>query len=395
MTLQHNTHDSAVSLYIHWPFCLNKCPYCDFNSHVTKNRIDSKIWLEAYLRQIDLFSLSLKDKKIKSIYFGGGTPSLMPVEIAVGIIEYLSKLYDITDAEITLEANPTSVEKTKFIDFYSAGVNRISIGVQALDEKRLKFLGRQHNVKEALEAIEIAHKYFKKFSFDLIYATPDHNIENWGKELQRALELAGDHISLYQLTIEPKTKFFQLYKIGKLSTISDAIGDQLYTYTKDILLENGYKHYEISNYAKKSAESLHNLAYWHYNDYIGIGPGAHSRISFHRNFRFGMQAIEMEKQPFKWLEKSLDRSFCSYRLEILDEEEILTEILLMGLRMKDGISDNKIRKFLNQNLEDVCSLKNLQKLAKLGLIQYSKHYIRTTDKGQIVLNSILTELLLK
>ena len=267
-----------ISIYVHWPFCLAKCPYCDFNSHVAET-INHDVWLKSYLQELDYFSSIFGGKYIKSIFFGGGTPSLMEPRVVQGIIEKISSLAIINNnTEITLEANPTSFEINKFKEFRTSGINRVSIGVQALKNKDLLKLGRQHDTGAARQAIIQANNIFDKVSFDLIYARSDQTLKEWQMELMEACELASGHISLYQLTIEKGTAFYKLFHDGKLSLPNNDLAAQMYEWTTEYLATQGYTRYEISNYAKDSYECVHNLTYWNYQSYLGIGPGAHSRI---------------------------------------------------------------------------------------------------------------------
>ena len=264
-----------VSIYIHWPFCLSLCPYCDFNSHLSDS-IDYAMWLHAYQTEIDYFANKIKGKSVRSIFFGGGTPSLMKPDIVAGIIQKIAGLAEISEfTEITMEANPTSYETQKFREFKVAGINRVSIGVQSFQQKGLEILGRKHSVREAICAIESAASLFDKYSFDLIYATPNQDLAQWQGELKFALSLAGGHISLYQLTIEKGTPFYRLFRDGKLPLPSNDIAANMYEWTSRYLQEQNYGRYEISNYATNGQECIHNLCYWNYDEYIGIGPRVH------------------------------------------------------------------------------------------------------------------------
>ncbi|MAR76439.1 MAG: coproporphyrinogen III oxidase, partial [Rhizobiales bacterium] len=270
---------SELSIYIHWPYCLSKCPYCDFNSHVADKKIDQEEFLELIKTEIDYHSKYIDNKKISSIFFGGGTPSLMDPSIIERILTHLSGLCNIeNDTEITMEANPTSVELQKFRDYSNTGINRISIGVQSLDNDDLKNLGRTHTAELAIEAIGIAQKYFESVSIDLIYARPGQNEKAWKLELERALSLQTQHLSLYQLTIEPNTIYEKLYKSGKINLPNESLSNELYQITEEICHKFSLKKYEISNFSKRGFECKHNLNYWSCGEWIGIGPGAHSRV---------------------------------------------------------------------------------------------------------------------
>ncbi len=269
-----------LSFYIHYPFCKSKCPYCDFNSHISSN-IDLGAFLKAYFNEIEFFAKNAKNRQISTIFFGGGTPSLMPTYFVDEILRKISKHFQIENhCEITLEANPTSFESAKFQEFKKAGINRLSIGIQALNDEDLKFLGREHSSKEAMQTIENARKIFDNFSFDLIYARPKQNLQNWQKELELALSFDTKHLSLYQLTIEKGTPFFKDFRDKKFEMPSENLSAEFYETTNEIMAQNGFLHYEISNYCKKNFECKHNLIYWRGLDYAGVGAGAHSRIYF-------------------------------------------------------------------------------------------------------------------
>lgn len=352
---------SPLSLYIHWPYCLSKCPYCDFNSHVAQH-VDHREWLDAYLKQIAQYQHVIEQRKIQSIFFGGGTPSLMDPFV----VEKLIKTFD-ADVEITLEANPTSIEIQKFKDFKNAGINRISVGIQALNDEDLKFLGRTHSVSEALKGLEIAISLFDNVSFDLIYARPKQTLEQWERELAQALSFGTKHLSLYQLTIEKNTPFFAWHQKGRFQLPQDELSFDLYKMTERKALEYGLKQYEISNYAKKDFESKHNLTYWNYLDYLGIGPGAHSRLTIEGQ-KWGIEQI---KAPLIWM-SSLQEN----RVLITKEQEWV-EKMMMGLRLKKGfIVDFKLN-------EKVCQL------IDLGLLIFHEGMLVSTDEGFLKLNSIM------
>ena len=266
-----------ISVYIHWPFCKSKCPYCDFNSHV-RDQISSEAWESAYLKELDYYTDILKGKRIKSIFFGGGTPSLAEPKIFDSILSKLSKVAQLeANTEITLEANPTSVEADRFKAFSKLGINRVSIGIQSLNEANLRFLGREHSVKEALHAVELANKNFPRYSFDLIYTLPNQRIEDWFIDLEQALSIAGGHLSLYQLTIEKGTQFYKDFKAQTFIMPDDDLSAEFYTKTTEYVASKGYTRYEVSNYAVSGNECVHNITYWKYENFIGIGPGAHGR----------------------------------------------------------------------------------------------------------------------
>lgn len=377
-----------IAIYIHWPFCLSKCPYCDFNSHVSDS-IDIEAWEEAYMKEIESYSYKIQNLNISSVFFGGGTPSLMPAKLVEKIINKLASFGKITtDTEITLEANPTSVEAQKFIDFKSAGINRISIGVQSLRAGDLKFLGREHNVTEALSAIELARKTFDHYSFDLIYARPGQSLKAWQEELKDTMKIAGGHISLYQLTIEKGTPFYKKHFKGDFILPDNDIAADMYNFTNEYLSDNGYNLYEISNYAKKGEECRHNLSYWHYDEYIGIGPGAHSRI--HDN---GIKAVMNIHAPSKWLEEVKMNGSGIQKNESLTKQEIIEEILMMGLRLKTGINDKRLCELTHSLFKDVINQDHLKQYIELGFLDLTNNQLRLTDKGLLMHSYIVPRLI--
>ena len=269
----------SFGIYIHWPFCAAKCPYCDFNSHVRHQGVDQNVFVEAYERELEYFAKLTGGKKVTSIFFGGGTPSLMDVATVGRLMDCVAKFWTLDgDIEVTLEANPSSVEADRFRGYRNAGINRVSLGVQSLHDEQLKFLGRLHNVEEAKRAISLAREIFPRMSFDLIYARPDQKPDDWAQELEAAVALAADHLSLYQLTIEQGTQFFDLRERGKLHVPDGELSAQLYEITQSVMNAHGMPAYEISNHSVEGAQSRHNLTYWRYHDYVGVGPGAHGRL---------------------------------------------------------------------------------------------------------------------
>jgi putative oxygen-independent coproporphyrinogen III oxidase len=378
----------TISIYIHWPFCKSKCPYCDFNSHVVQE-IDIDAWLSAYMIEFKRYEYVFVGKYVRSIFFGGGTPSLMPPKIVSELLKYISSIARVDEeTEITLEANPTSSESQNFRSFAASGVNRLSIGVQAFDERRLKFLGREHNLKEALSAIELASNVFPRFSFDLIYATPEQDAQMWEAELKQAMNFAVDHISLYQLTIEKGTQFFSSYVKGEFKLPDSDLADDLYEMTADILSEKKIYPYEISNYSKIGSESRHNMAYWEYRDYLGIGPGAHSRISSGRD----VEAFYMMHNPNNWLKTNLDGKSAVQNFEILRKEEILTEILMMGLRLSKGISYDNFQKLFGKDFRSLVRRDKIEFLVKNDLIFYDENHVKLTKTGLKLHQKVMTEI---
>lgn len=377
--------NGGFGLYIHWPFCEAKCPYCDFNSHVTRN-IDQNRWKRAYLSEIDRYAEMLPNRVLNTVYFGGGTPSLMDPSVVSDVLERIRKSWPVAnDLEVTLEANPGSVEAGRFSAYADAGVSRVSMGVQALNDADLHKLGRIHSVAEAYQAFDIARKFFNRVSFDLIYARQDQTVEAWRSELKEALSMAVDHLSLYQLTIEPGTAFGERFERGKLRGLpdDDRSGD-MYEVTQEICGTAGLPAYEVSNHAKPGAESRHNLVYWRYGDYCGIGPGAHGRITLDGQ----RHATEAFWQPGKWLagvegsEKVEDRS-------AIGGQDQADEYLMMGLRLTDGIDARRYKAMSEKDL----SANTLTRLEEIGMIVQDRHNIRATAGGRMVLNAVIKELL--
>ncbi len=366
-----------ISVYIHWPFCKSKCPYCDFNSHVREN-ISHDDWQAAYLKEIEYFATILSGKRIQSIFFGGGTPSLANPKLMEAVIDKLASLATLDEnIEITLEANPTSIEAQKFIDFKSAGINRVSVGIQSLDDSSLKFLGREHSSYEAQKALEIACNTFDRFTFDLIYALPNHTIKVWEEELNRALKVADKHISLYQLTIEKGTRFFSDYRNKKFSLPSNDVAADLYDLTSHVMEQNNMPYYEVSNYAAVGEESRHNLAYWKYDDYIGVGPGAHGRIT-ENGKKFATQMIS---SPEQWLKSVNDNGVGFQRKDLLSRLQIAQEKLIMGLRLREGVLE-----------EEIINTSNLENLINTQLLHRKGRKIAATRQGFLVLNSLIEAL---
>lgn len=384
---------SSISLYIHWPFCLSLCPYCDFNSHIGAN-IDHKKWLKAYATEIEHFASIIKNKKVKSIFFGGGTPSLMQPFVVEGIIDKISSLGQISETcEITLEANPTSFETGKFKQFKTAGVNRVSLGVQSFDPASLTMLGRKHSAKEAIKAIEEASKIFNRYSFDLIYARPKQDLASWQEELKFALTLTSGHISLYQLTIEKGTPFFNLHRANKLQLPANDLAANLYEWTNHFLASHGYNRYEISNYAHIGEECVHNLCYWNYDEYIGIGPGAHSRL--HKKAQSGMDvsAIMMYHKPDKWLESVTNRGNGIQTNLTLARSEVIEELIMMGSRLEKGIDEQSLQRLLNASFKDVLNQEILKHYVDNGFVLFDNNVLRLSDSGLLLHNYLVPRMI--
>lgn len=370
---------SPLAVYVHWPFCKKKCPYCDFNSHV-RDTVDHKAWRDALLRELDYWRTQTQDHQVTSIFFGGGTPSLMEPETIKDIITAVRNGWDTAPYfEITMEANPTSVEAGKFEDVAAAGVNRLSLGVQSFNPESLKFLGREHSVDDALKAIELAAHIFGSYSFDLIYALPNQTPEQWASELRQAVAIARGHLSLYQLTIEENTAFHHAYHVKKEFDLPpDLIAAQMYAVTHNITQNVGLNAYEISNYAAPGHESRHNLSYWRSEAYIGIGPGAHGRVDINGE-RIATRTI---KSPERWLELVQHNGNAVEEATTLTERERYEEKLLMGLRLvQEGVD---------------AALLDAAKSAALieqNLLETHGTRIRVTPHGALLLNSIIRHLL--
>jgi putative oxygen-independent coproporphyrinogen III oxidase len=342
-----NRDDGAFGVYIHWPFCLSKCPYCDFNSHVRREGIDEARFVRAFASEIEITAERAPGREVNSIFFGGGTPSLMQPATVASILDAIAKHWTVApDVEVTLEANPTSVEAQRFRGYRSAGVNRVSLGVQALDDGVLKELGRLHNTQEALAAIAIARKVFARYSFDLIYARPRQTPAEWAAELRRAISEAAEHLSLYQLTIEPETPFAALHAAGKLATPDEDLARALYDTTQEVCAAHGLPAYEISNHARPGAECRHNLVYWRGQEYAGIGPGAHGRLDLDGR----RHATATEKRPEAWLQRVESQGHGLIVDDILTPEERADEFLLMGLRLAEGIDPRRYERIAGHPL---------------------------------------------
>ena len=333
-----SNRDEAFGVYVHWPFCLSKCPYCDFNSHVRREQIDEARWVRAFTKEIGHTAARAPGRVVSTIFFGGGTPSLMQPQTVGAVLDAIGQHWHVApDAEVTLEANPTSVEATRFRGYRTAGVNRVSLGVQALDDASLKALGRLHTAREALDAVAIARAVFDRYSFDLIYARPDQTPQMWTAELNQAIGEAAEHLSLYQLTIEPDTPFFGLHAAGKLKTPDEATARALYDVTQEVCARHGLPAYEISNHARAGAECRHNLVYWRGEEYAGVGPGAHGRLDIG-----GVRhAIATDKRPEAWLMRVETDGHGVASDDLLNSEERADEFLLMGLRLREGIDPQR------------------------------------------------------
>ena len=376
----------AFGVYVHWPFCLSKCPYCDFNSHVRHAVIDEDRFARAFAREIEATAARVPGREVTSIFLGGGTPSLMQPATVGAILDAIGKHWCVaSDAEITLEANPTSVEATRFAGYRAAGVNRASLGVQALDDASLKELGRLHSAREALDAVAIARKAFDRYSFDLIYARPDQTPAMWGDELKLAIAEAAEHLSLYQLTIEEGTPFFGLHAEGKLKTPDEVAARALYDVTQEVCTRHGLPAYEISNHARSGAECRHNLVYWRGQEYAGIGPGAHGRLDIG-----GVRhATATERRPEAWLMRVEANGHGVVIDDVLNREERADEFLLMGLRLAEGIDPARYA-VLSGRAIDPRRIAILREEGAIAVDADGK--LRVTQAGFPVLDAVVADL---
>ena len=379
-------NESAFGVYIHWPFCLSKCPYCDFNSHVRHAAIDEPRFLEAFKTEIASSAARAPGRTVSSIFLGGGTPSLMQPETVGAILDSIAKHWTVApDLEVTLEANPTSVEATRFRGYRAAGVNRVSLGVQALDDASLKELGRLHTAREALDAVAIARSVFERYSFDLIYARPRQTPQAWAEELKLAIAEAAEHLSLYQLTIEPETPFHTLHKAGKLVVPDEDTGRALYDITQEICGAAGLPAYEVSNHARPGAECRHNLVYWRAHEYAGVGPGAHGRLDTDGR----RHATMTEKRPEAWLMRVESLGHGLVTDDVLLSEERADEFLLMGLRLAEGIDPARYTALAGRTLDP----ERIQTLAALGFVENAHDgHLRVTPAGFPVLDAVVADL---
>ncbi len=367
--------ETAFGVYLHWPFCLAKCPYCDFNSHVRHQPVDQPRFAEAFNREMDTLRARTGPRTVTSIFLGGGTPSLMQPSTVGSLLDGIASRWTVAaDIEVTLEANPTSVEAERFRGYRAAGVNRVSLGIQALNDPDLRRLGRMHSVEEAKAAIRLAREIFPRLSFDLIYARPNQTIEAWREELKEAIGLAADHLSLYQLTIEEGTQFYNLWKAGKLTTPDPDHAAALYEETQKITAEHGLPAYEISNHAVPGRESQHNLVYWRYGQYV----------------ENGLRTVTMtEKHPETWLEKVASHGHGIIEEEHLDGEPQGDEFLMMGLRLREGIDLARYQRLTGHDIDR----KRLERLVASGMIEkMDGSFIRATPDGALVLDALVADL---
>jgi len=372
----------GLALYVHWPFCISKCPYCDFNSHV-RDSVDQAAWREALLADLAHEARLLPDRRLTSIFFGGGTPSLMEPATTAAIIAAARGHWRADEhVEITLEANPSSVEAARFADLAAAGINRVSLGLQSLDDQALAFLGRAHSASEGLAALETAQRHFTRVSFDLIYALPDQTVEQWEAMLARALGFGTGHLSLYQLTIEPGTRFATMVAKQEFEPLDADRSAELFEMTEERTAAAGLPLYEISNHARPGEESRHNLSYWRYRDYAGIGPGAHGR-------RLGMRTVR-HKKPENFLTAVTRNGHGLVEEELLSRREAAYEALVMGLRLAEGIDTDELATRLG--VDAIVDEAAVGRLQKLGMVQRSGQRLAVTPNGRLLLDSILSEL---
>ena len=376
----------AFGVYVHWPFCLSKCPYCDFNSHVRHTAIDEPRFLRAFTAEIASMAARVPGRTVSSIFLGGGTPSLMQPTTVGTILDTIGKHWTVVpDVEVTLEANPTSVEATRFRGYRVAGVNRVSLGVQALDDGALKELGRLHTAREALDAVAIARSAFDRYSFDLIYARPRQTPQAWAGELKQAIAEAAEHLSLYHLTIEPDTPFHTLHAAGKLVIPDDDTGRALYDATQDICNGAGLPAYEVSNHARPGAECRHNLVYWRGHEYAGIGPGAHGRLDIDGR----RHATMTEKRPEAWLMRVESLGHGLVTDDVLMSEERADEFLLMGLRLAEGIDPARYTALAGRTLDPA----RIATLVAHGFVESNRDgCLRVTPAGFPVLDAVVADL---
>jgi putative oxygen-independent coproporphyrinogen III oxidase len=377
---------AAFGVYVHWPFCLSKCPYCDFNSHVRHAAIDEPRFMRAFAAEIATTAARAPGRIVSAIFFGGGTPSLMQPATVAAVLDSIAQHWSVApNAEITLEANPTSVEAVRFRGYRSAGVNRVSLGVQALDDRVLAELGRLHSAREALDAVEVARRIFGRYSFDLIYARPRQTTQAWASELRQALAEAGEHLSLYQLTIEADTPFATLHAAGKLKIPGEDTARDLYDTTQEVCAAHGLPAYEISNHARAGGECRHNLIYWRGHEYAGVGPGAHGRLDIDG----ARHATATEKRPEAWLKYVETRGHGLTTDDVLTREEMADEFLLMGLRLAEGIDTARYATLAGRPLDPA----RIAMLHEHGLVETTAGgRLRVTLPGFPVLDAVVADL---
>jgi len=381
--------EPGFGIYVHWPFCLSKCPYCDFNSHVA-TAIDDADWRAAYRTELDHFARDTGGREVTSVFFGGGTPSLMEPATVGAVLDRIRAHWRLPDgAEITLEANPGAVDAGRFAGFRAAGVNRLSIGIQALDEAALKFLGRRHDQGEALRAVDLALEHFDRVSFDLIYARPGQTVDAWEAELARALAMGTKHMSLYQLTIEDSTPFAGAYRRGEFVLPNDDQAADQFAVTRSLCAAAGLPAYEVSNHAAPGEESRHNLLYWQGAEWLGVGPGAHGRLLKNGSVR----ALRQVRAPTRWLEAVAARGHGTEEETPVAPEDHETELVMMGLRLDRGISAERFARQAGRPLDQALDPYGLRTLIEFGMVEWRDGYLRATEAGMPILNAVIARLL--
>lgn len=380
----------GFGLYIHWPFCVSKCPYCDFNSHVA-DTVDDAAWQRNLLAELDHYGTKTKGRRLDSVFFGGGTPSLMPPAIVAALLDKLSDYWSVPlDLEVTLEANPSSIEAQKFADFRAAGVNRVSVGIQSFDDAALKFLGRAHSAAEASHAVSVAEQSFDRVTFDLIYALPGQNPDAWASELTQALSRGTDHLSLYQLTIEKGTPFYSDHRRGVFAIPGEDLAADLYELTGELTSNAGFGAYEVSNYARSGQESRHNLVYWRGGDYIGIGPGAHGRLTLAGE----RVRTEQVPGPAGWLSAVTADGHATRVSEPVAPTEQAEEHIMMGLRLAEGIDRAQFAQIVGRSLDVCIDGPKVTALGEAGLLVADRQGLRATTAGIQRLNAIIAAIML-
>ena len=378
--------NKGLSLYIHWPFCRSKCPYCDFNSQVPAEIVDVERWKRALLAEMAYFNAESDDKILESVFFGGGTPSTMPPETTAALIDAARGFWPVAEnLEITLEANPTSVEAAKLKDFAAAGVNRLSLGIQSFNDKSLKFLGREHSARQALEAISLAQETFQRYSFDLIYGLPDQSVDAWKDELNQGIEGSGGHLSLYQLSVENGTPFYR----DRVPEADPDRGADLFQLTQEQTALKGLKNYEISNHAQPGEACRHNLAIWRGGDYAGIGPGAHGRLSGAE----GTNALYQIRDSARWLSSVETKGHGTAKHDPLTPLERAEELLMTGLRLSEGLDIRRFQLISGVKLDSCLQPEGLSRLIEGGFLVHDNANLRATPDGRLRLNAVLAELL--
>ncbi len=375
----------GFGIYVHWPFCLSKCPYCDFNSHVA-GTIDADRWRRALVAELGWFAARTSGRTVTSVFFGGGTPSLMPPVIVAALLDEIAGRWPLAgNLEVTLEANPSSVEADRFQSLRAAGINRLSLGIQALEDGALRFLGRRHDLGEALAALDLAGRTFPRTSFDLIYARPGQTPQSWRAELERALTLAGEHLSLYQLTIEPGTAFAPAHARGDFILPDEDAAAEMFEITAEVTAAAGLPAYEISNHARPGAACRHNLTYWRGGDYLGIGPGAHGRL--------GAERIRQHRAPESWLTMAEKDGHGTRARESLSGEDRARELVMTGLRLSEGIDTETFVESCGRTPDSVIDPAGLARMVEGGFVESGPDRLRATKRGRALLNSVIATLL--